>query len=596
MRVLTQRFRAIFLGLCSVGIGTLTNSRQLEAQEIEWTVTKLSKLFHGEGGTLADFDGDGSMDIAAGYQIFFGPDFKESTKLFASNPYNINGYSEYFFGFDADIDSDGDPDVLIVGFPGAASHWYRNPGKADARKANWERFTVMEVVDNESPMFKDIDGDAKPDLICSTAGQYGYASVGPDPTKPWVFHPVSEPGPYERFTHGIGVGDVNDDKYQDLLAKNGWWENPGAVSNANKLWVFHPFEFSGPGGAQMHAVDLDGDGKTEVVTSLAAHAYGLAVYKKSPGGKEYSWTRIDVMTDKPETSPTGLAISQLHAVEIADIDGDGKPDILTGKRFWAHNGNDPGENDLPLLVWFKPQTVAGGLKFEPHIIHDDSGVGTQVTVKDANRDGKLDVLSVSKRGIHLLTQTPSSKIVHSNHPRDSQGAVATKSIAIIDDLGGFRPAWSESEAMNVEFENGSTIDWEARGGAFFNQPIHNPVGNGNKSNIHQQGEYWIGSSEVGTDNAMGTMTSRAFVMQHGWLSFLIGGGESKETRVELMDALSGQVLHTEHGKNDDSLKRVVVDAAAWKGRAIRIRLVDENRGSWGHISFDDFRTHETAPK
>ncbi|MEI6527882.1 MAG: VCBS repeat-containing protein, partial [Planctomycetota bacterium] len=349
MRVLTQRFRAIVLGLCSVGIGTLTNSRQLEAQEIEWTVTKLSKLFHGEGGTLADFDGDGSMDIAAGYQIFFGPDFKESTKLFASNPYNINGYSEYFFGFDADIDSDGDPDVLIVGFPGAASHWYRNPGKADARKANWERFTVMEVVDNESPMFKDIDGDGKPDLICSTAGQYGYASVGPDPTKPWVFHPVSEPGPYERFTHGIGVGDVNDDKYQDLLAKNGWWENPGAVSNANKLWVFHPFEFSGPGGAQMHAVDLDGDGKTEVVTSLAAHAYGLAVYKKSPGGKEYSWTRIDVMTDKPETSPTGLAISQLHAVEIADIDGDGKPDILTGKRFWAHNGNDPGENDMPLL-------------------------------------------------------------------------------------------------------------------------------------------------------------------------------------------------------------------------------------------------------
>ncbi len=596
MRVLTQRFRAIVLGLCSVGIGTLTNSSQLEAQEIEWTLTKLSKLFHGEGGTLADFDGDGSMDIAAGYQIFFGPEFKESTKLFASNPYNINGYSEYFFGFDADIDSDGDPDVLIVGFPGAASHWYRNPGKADARKANWERFTVMEVVDNESPMFKDIDGDGKPDLICSTAGQYGYATVGPDPTKPWVFHPVSEPGPYQRFTHGIGVGDVNDDKYQDLLAKNGWWENPGPGSDANKLWVFHPFEFSGPGGAQMHAVDLDGDGKTEVVTSLAAHAYGLAVYKKSPGGKEYTWTRIDVMTDKPETSPSGLAISQLHAVEIADIDGDGKPDILTGKRFWAHNGNDPGENDLPLLVWFKPQTVAGGLKFEPHIIHDDSGVGTQVTVKDANRDGKLDVLSVSKRGVHLLTQTPPSKIVHSNHPRDSQGAVATKSIAIKDDLGGFRPAWSESEAMNMEFENGSSIDWEARGGAFFNQPIHNPAGNGNKSNIHQQGEYWIGSSEVGTDNALGTMTSRAFVMQHGWLSFLIGGGESKETRVELMDAASGQVLHTEHGKNDDSLKRVVVDAAAWKGRAIRIRLVDENRGSWGHISFDDFRTHETAPK
>lgn len=565
------------------------------AQDIHWQVTKVSKLFHGEGGTLADFDDDGSMDIVAGYQIFFGPDYKDSTKLFASNPYNINGYSEYFFGFDADIDSDGDPDVLIVGFPGAASHWYRNPGKSQARNGNWERFTVMDIVDNESPMFQDIDGDGKPDLICSTAGQYGYANVGTDPTKPWKFHPVSEPGPYQRFTHGIGIGDVNDDKHQDLLAKNGWWENPGNPSS-EKLWVFHPYEFSGPGGAQMHAVDLDGDGKSEVVTSLAAHAHGLAVYKKSPGDKEYRWTRIDVMTDKPETSPTGLAISQLHAVEIADIDGDGKPDILTGKRFWAHNGNDPGENELPLLVWFKPQVVAGGLKFQPNIIHDDSGVGTQVTVKDANGDGKLDVLSVSKRGVHLLTQTTAGSIPVSNHPRDAKEALATQSIAIKDDLGGYRPSWSDSEAMNLDFENGSTTDWENRGGAFFNQPIRNQVGAGNKPNIRQQGEYWIGSSEVGTDNAMGMMTSRPFLLQHPWVSFLIGGGESKETRMELVDSASGQVLHTAFGKNDDTLQRVVVDASGWKGKAVRIRLVDENRGSWGHISFDDFRTHDSQPK
>lgn len=587
-----------FAGLCALS-GLAYDGLDLVAQEarstqIDWKVTKVSKLFHGEGGTLADFDGDGNMDIAAGYQIFFGPEFKESTKLFDSNPYNINGYSEYFFGFDADIDADGDSDVLIVGFPGAASHWYRNPGKSLARKEAWPRFTVMDVVDNESPMFKDIDGDGRADLICSTAGQYGYAKVGSDPTKPWEFHPVSEPGPYQKFTHGIGIGDVNDDHQQDLLAKNGWWENPGNP-NSKSLWVFHPFEFSGPGGAQMHAVDLDGDGKNEVVTSLAAHAYGLSVYKKSPGDKEYRWDRIDVMTDKAETSPTGLAISQLHALEIADIDGDGKPDILTGKRFWAHNGNDPGENELPLLVWFKPMLVAGGLKFQPHIIHDDSGVGTQVTVKDANRDGKLDVLSVSKRGVHLLMQVPSGSLGHSTHPRDSKDGVASKSIAIKDEVGGYRPAWTDSEVMNLDFENGTTADWEPRGGAFFNQPILNPTGNGQKSNIHQQGQYWVGSAEVGTDNAMGTMTSRPFLVQHAWLSFLVSGGDSRETRVELLDASNGQVLHTEHGKNDDSLKRVVLDAATWKGKALQIRLVDENRGAWGHIAFDDLRTHDAKP-
>jgi hypothetical protein len=174
--------------------------------------------------------------------------------------------------------------------------------------------------------------------------------------------------------------------------------------------------------------------------------------------------------------------------------------------------------------------------------------------------------------------------------------VATQSIAIKDDLGGYRPSWSDSEPMNLDFENGTTTDWEARGGSFFNQPIRNPVGAGNKPNIHQQGEYWIGSSEVGTDNAMGTMTSKAFVLQHPWISFQIGGGESKETRVELVDANTDMVLYTANGKNNDTLERIAVDASAWKNKAIKIRLVDENRGSWGHISFDDFRTHDKSVK
>lgn len=123
MSILSPIYGRMLIGLIFVAGLADWMCHRGDAQDIQWQVTKVSKLFHGEGGTLSDFDGDGSMDIAAGYQIFFGPDFKDSTKLFASNPYNINGYSEYFFGFDADIDSDGDPDVLIVGFPGAASHW-----------------------------------------------------------------------------------------------------------------------------------------------------------------------------------------------------------------------------------------------------------------------------------------------------------------------------------------------------------------------------------------------------------------------------------------------------------------------------------------
>lgn len=592
----------LFCLIAIVGGGSLDFSGQSLGQERSssegWTRQKLSKLFHGEGGALADFDADGHCDVVAGYQIFFGPDFQTTTKLFDSNPYNINGYSEYFFDFDYDIDADGDSDILVVGFPGAPSHWYRNPGKESARKGMWERFTVLEVTDNESPMFEDLTGDGKPELLCCNNGHFGFAEIPKNPTDVWSFRPVSEPGPYQRFTHGIGFGDVNDDGFRDVLSKDGWWENPGQPTGST--WIFHPAAFSGPGGAQMYAIDLDGDKISEVVTSLAAHAYGLAVYKKRPGEKEYQWDRIDIMTDKAETSPTGLAISQLHAVAIADMDGDGKPDILTGKRFWAHNGNDPGENELPMLVWFKPIAVAGGLKFEPHVIDEDSGVGTQVSVEDIDGDGKLDVLSSSKRGVHILLQSPrtlAGEIVNNESDQRNAG-LGRESIRIEDSLGGFRPAWSKTVPMNFDFEAGSLQDWKGLGGAFFNQPVFGDTvaarGKGEKSG--HQGDYWIGSSEIGTDVAMGTLTSLPFLVSHPYVSFLIGGGESTKTRVELVDGETNTVLHIERGRNSDTMDRRIVDAQAWVGKAIYVRIIDESREGWGHIQFDDLRLHPSKPE
>jgi hypothetical protein len=568
------------------------------ANDVQWTSTKINRLFFGEGGTLADFDQDGHMDVAAGYMLFFGPDFRESTPLHPSNPYNINGYSEFFFVFDADVDQDGDQDVLAIGFPGAAAHWYRNPGKQGARKGPWERFLVMDVVDNESPSFADLTGDGRPELLCSTGGRYGYAEIPSEPTKPWTFRAVSEPGPYERFTHGLGIGDVNDDGRMDMMAKNGWWENPGDSSEVQGTsWKFHEFEFSGPGGAQMYAVDLDGDGKTEVVTSLAAHGYGLVIYKKSKSDGEFTWTRQDIMTDKPETSPTGLAVSQLHAIDIADMDGDGKLDIVTGKRFWAHNGHDPGENDPPLLVWFKPIAVDGGMRFIPNVIDSESGVGTEILARDANGDGRMDVLSVSKRGVHLLTQKSGTSSASNPHPRDIEGSVAEEAIAIDDSLGGFRPAWSATEAMNVDFETADLRDWTPLGGSFFNQPVEGDTIAARQKEVssQHQGKYWIGSMEIGGDVAMGTLTSRPFRVNHPWISFLIGGGSGNDVGCELVEYPSGTLLQTVRGSDSDTLKRVTIDATAWKGKSISIRLFDRSRDGWGHVNFDDFRLHNATP-
>ena len=588
--------RDLVLVAFASGAASLVSSSTTRAEDgIQWTSQKLSKLFHGEGGTLADLDGDGHIDVAAGYMAFFGPDFKQSVPLHPANPYNINGYSEYFFDFDYDVDRDGDKDIVIIGFPGAAAHWYRNPGGAKARTNAWERFVIMDVVDNESPTFTDITGDGVPEIVCNNGGYFGYAEIPSDPTQKWEFHPISEPGGYQRFTHGMGIGDVDDDGRLDLLAKNGWWKNPSTPTEAP--WKFHPVEFSGPGGAQMYAVDLDRDGKTEVITSLAAHGYGLAIYKKVESPNGLQWTRQDIMTDNAETSPTGLAVSQLHAIDMADVDGDGQLDIVTGKRFWAHNGNDAGENEPPMLVWFKPVVVNSGLKFIPHVIDNDSGVGTQILVRDANGDGLPDVLSVSKRGVHLLTQAREDLDPTPLHPRDVDGSIAKNSIAIDDALGGFRPAWNEHEPLNVDFETGDTRDWTPSGGAFFNQPIQGDAVAARRKDMasNPQGEYWIGSYEVGGDVAMGTMVSRPFLVQHPWISFLIAGGSSPEMGCELVEYPSGTILKTVRGADTESLRRAVIDAAGWKGKAIQIRLIDRNRNGWGHINFDDFRLHDAEP-
>lgn len=583
-----MRSRSLRLFRSSSLLGALIGlAAPLAAADVRFERVQLSREFHAEGGTTADVDEDGHGDVIVGPWIYWGPDFKKQTQFYAGEPIDPAGYSANFVMGNDDIDGDKAMDIVVIGFPGAESWWYRNPGKEKARSEKWEKFTILDVVDNESPTLTDLNGDGVKDVVCSSKGSYGYAShAGQDPKALWKFTAISPNNNYHRYTHGLGVGDVNNDKRMDLLEKDGWWENPGEREGeaATAPWKFHKIALAAPGGSQMYAVDLDGDGKNEIVTGLSAHGYGLVGYRVIDAEND-KLEKFDIMTADAKSSPLGLVISQLHAVDLGDINRDGVLDIVTGKRWWAHATGDEGSHMPATLVWLETVHSAGRIHFVPHVIDNSSGVGTQVMVADVNGDKLPDVVSGNKRGAYLFLQIPADwpadKQFVAQDPFDQR--LATTSLAIDDEVGGFRPALSAKQPLNFGFEEGGTKDWEVRGSmapfAFA------------KAGEGGHGKSMATSTSPDNQKLVGELISRPFTLTHPWISALVSGGTDPKACIEVVSETSGQVVARFPGTSSKSLERQWLDLTSHVGTALRVRLVDHLPAPGGHASLDDIRLH-----
>jgi len=191
----------------------------------------------------------------------------------------------------------------------------------------------------------------------------------------------------------------------DIVDRYSWWENPGRSTNAlweKQAWAAEPYQ---RGGAQIHVHDVDGDGLNDIVTSLNGHGYGLAWFRQSGEVDGHpTFERNDIMGSASVQNPYGVAFSQLHAVALRDIDGDGLKDIVTGKRWYAHGGKDVGGNQEAVLYWFRCVREQGKTSFVPRLIDNDSGVGVDVLVVDLNGDSRLDIVSANKKGVTLHLQ------------------------------------------------------------------------------------------------------------------------------------------------------------------------------------------------
>lgn len=358
---------------------------------------ELSAEFLAEGANAGDFDRDGTLDIVAGPYWYAGPAFSERHTIYTPVSFDPKAYSDNFFAFVRDFDADGWDDVLVVGFPGQEARWYQNPAEPGLP---WPRHPVFASVDNEAPAFTDVSGDGRPELVFSTLGRLGYAEPASDPNAPWSFRTLSEVGPFQTFTHGLGVGDLNGDSLPDLLEATAWWEQP-ADTRANPLWLRHPQSF-GAGGAQMFTYDVDGDGDADVLTTLAAHGYGVAWFEqRSDAAGQPSFVEHIISSAEPGDS----ALHEPHALALADINGDGLLDVVAGERFWGHvPAGEPDFGAPARLQWFELRRGAGGVEFVPHLIDTASGVGTQVVALDVNDDARVDVVVANKKGAFVFLQ------------------------------------------------------------------------------------------------------------------------------------------------------------------------------------------------
>lgn len=363
---------------------------------------QLTDKFYCEGAYYADFNRDGSLDVVAGPYWYEGPDFQTKHEIYPPKVFDPKSYSDVFISFAGDFNGDGWPDVLHLPHPGNDAYWFENPaGKAGL----WKRHLALKDVGNESPMWGDVDGDGRAELIYNETGYLGFATHDPaKPDRPWQFFPVTPKRGYQRYTHGIGHGDINGDGRIDLLESEGWWEQPANVTPGTP-WVWHPSKFA-DAAAQILVYDVNGDGLNDVISAWHCHKYGLVWHEQVRNDKgEIAWRQHVILPSKPDLHSGELRISQLHAFDLVDINGDGLKDIVTGKRFWAHGPTGDVEPDAPAVVyWFELQRDKdAGVRFIPHQIDDDSGVGTQVTAADLNGDGVPDVIVGNKKGtfVHL---------------------------------------------------------------------------------------------------------------------------------------------------------------------------------------------------
>lgn len=340
-----------------------------------------------ESAAVADVNRDGRLDMISGENWFEAPDWKKHRMR--QIPFT-SGYVDDFSNIAVDVNADGFADVIACSWFSKKMSWHENPGRFES-EVLWKEHIIETGFNYELILAVDIDGDGESREILPNYGNSSevvwFEQGRPGGEGKWRRHAVGRV-PETRGLHGIGAGDLNADGRPDLLTARGWFEAPADPRKG--AWVFHPeFQLLPPRGqcSPIYSHDVNADGRNDLVYG-AGHHYGLFWLEQRATGWQHhlidnSW-------------------SQAHAVTLVDIDGDGTLDIVTGKRYLAHD-IDPGAYEPLGLYWYRRSKEG---PFVKHVLDYGSkaGGGMQIVVIDIDADRDLDLVAPGKSGLFLFEQ------------------------------------------------------------------------------------------------------------------------------------------------------------------------------------------------
>ena len=359
-----------------------------ESSEVAFKMHRVG-TYRGESCGVGDFNNDGKLDIVALPYLYLAPAFEAKTICVVEGDVDEEGkgYRWDFMNAPLDVDGDGMLDVVTCSWFGKKAEWLKNPG---AKEGLWPRTLIEENGNYECGDLWDIDGDGKTlEVMPMVKPTVWYESgILADGKRGMVRHVISE----EEMTWGNGCGDINGDGRPDVLRPDAWFEAPADPRAGT--WKKHPWAIGGKEEGkvdhtpQIHVYDINADGLADIVTSIA-HNYGIFWYEQVRKDSDSLWKR-HLIDD---------TWSQAHSIVLADMDEDGDLDLVTGKRFMAHNGGDPGGTEAPCVYWYELNRGPNPTwKKHPISVNQGIGSGLNLVVADLDADDDLDVIVTGKWG------------------------------------------------------------------------------------------------------------------------------------------------------------------------------------------------------